>query len=135
MRPCRSIDATMFCISIIGSCLIRNPSFSSSLITVCTALIDSFSLFAPVHTIFPDEKISVAVFGVASLKTRPGNCAGLYSVSGKAFWIWARSSLWFIVTEATTFWISIVGSGVFVCSVMLVRPLLKLGYKVLYRGL
>jgi len=65
-----------------------------------------------VQTIFPEEKIRVAVFGFASLKTRPGNWAGLYSVSGNAFWIWVRSSFWFRVTDATTFWISIVGSGV-----------------------
>ena len=120
---CRSTDATMFWISISGSCFMRNPSLFRSLTTVCTAFIDSCSLLAPVQTIFPDEKIRVAVLGFASLNTSPGNWAGLYSVSGNALWIWVRSRVWFMVTEATTFSILMVGSGVLLILSTFISPL------------
>ena len=38
-----------------------------------TAFFDICSDFAPVHTIFPEEKINVAVFGLFNLNTNPGN--------------------------------------------------------------
>ncbi len=72
----------MFCIFSSGLLMIMMPPFLSSLTTFMTALFASFSDLAPVQTIFPELKISVAVFGLFSLKTRPGNCSGLYSTPG-----------------------------------------------------
>jgi hypothetical protein len=56
-----------------------------------------------VQTILPELKIKVAVLGVLSLKTKPGNWSGWYSTSTKFFVIWLRSTVWFIEAEATTF--------------------------------
>jgi hypothetical protein len=56
-----------------------------------------------VHTIFPELKISVAVFGFFSRYTSPGNCSGLYSTPGKIRTIELRSIFWFSVADATTF--------------------------------
>jgi len=58
------------------------PPFFNSLITFITALRASFSDFAPVQTILPELKISVAVFGLLSLNTNPGNRSGRYSTPG-----------------------------------------------------
>ena len=51
----------------------------------------------------PELKIRVAVFGVLSLKTRPGNWSGWYSTSTKFLVIWFRSTVWLIDADATTF--------------------------------
>ncbi|WP_455285831.1 hypothetical protein, partial [[Eubacterium] cellulosolvens] len=58
---------------------------------------------APVQTIFPELKISVAVFGFFRRYTSPGNCSGLYSTPGKTRTIELRSMFCFSVAEATTF--------------------------------
>jgi hypothetical protein len=68
-----------------------------------TALRASCSDFAPVHTIFPELKIKVAVFGLFSLNTSPGNCSGRYSTPGYPFTTAFKSTFWFSVAEATTF--------------------------------
>ena len=93
MFPPRFADATMFCITISASFLIGMPPFFSLLTTSCTASLDCFSDFAPVQTIFPELKIRVAVFGVFSLKTSPGNWSGWYSTSTKFLVIRFRSAL------------------------------------------
>jgi hypothetical protein len=68
-----------------------------------TAFLACLSDFAPVQTIFPELKISVAVFGFFSRYTSPGNCSGLYSTPGKIRTIALRSIFWFNVADATTF--------------------------------
>src|SRR3989337_856472 len=85
------------------------PSLLSSLTTLSTALRDSFSDLAPVHTIFPVPKIKVAVLGFLRRNTSPGKTLGLYSVWGNFSTIFCRSIFWFRDTEATMFWIEIVG--------------------------
>jgi len=82
IMPPRLAEATMFCIFSSGLLIIMIPPFLSSFITFITARRDSFSDFAPVQTIFPELKMSVAVLGLLSLKTRPGNCSGRYSTPG-----------------------------------------------------
>src|SRR3990172_11174900 len=81
----------------------------NSLTTFSTALLDSFSDFAPVQTILPVPKISVAVFGFLSRKTRPGKTLGLYSVCGNFSTIFCKSIFWLSETEATMFWMLMIG--------------------------
>ena len=57
----------------------------------------------PVHTIFPERKIKVAVLGDFNLKTNPGNCSGFHSVSGNFLVTSVRSIGWSTDAEATTF--------------------------------
>src|SRR4030066_1084562 len=85
------------------------PSLRSSLTTFSTALRDSFSDLAPVHTILPVPKMSVAVFGFFSLKTKPGKTLGLYSVCGNFSTIFCKSIFWLSETEATMFWMLMIG--------------------------
>src|SRR6267378_7354247 len=101
--PPRFADATMFWIVISASCWMGIPPFFNLLTTSCTAFLDWSSDFAPVQTIFPELKIKVAVFGVFSLKTSPGNWSGWYSTSTKFLVIRLRSTLWLIEADATTF--------------------------------
>ena len=51
----------------------------------------------------PSKKIKVAVFGFANLNTNPGNCSGLYSVSGNFFVISSKSIFCSTEADATTF--------------------------------
>jgi hypothetical protein len=67
------------------------PAFFSSLTTFLTALLASFSDLAPKQIILPFVKIKVAVFGRLSLKTRPWNLFGLYTVFWQVFIIVTRS--------------------------------------------
>jgi hypothetical protein len=53
----------MFWIWISGFPKITIPFLLSSSTTFMTAFLASFSDVAPVHTIFPELKINVAVFG------------------------------------------------------------------------
>ncbi len=71
--PPRLIDATIFCISTTASFFTLIPPFRSFCTTVFTALRAISSDLEPVHTILPDVKINVAVFGLFNLNTRPGN--------------------------------------------------------------
>src|SRR5213594_4039732 len=103
MRPPRPQDATIFWIMISGLPMITIPSLFSSSTTLNTAFRAWPSDFAPVHTIFPELKIRVAVFGFFNRYTRPGNCSGRYSTPGKTRTIALRSIRWFRVAEATTF--------------------------------
>ena len=57
----------------------------------------------PVHTILPELKISVPVFGLLILNTSPGNCSGRYSTPRLLFTTAFKSTFWFNVAEATTF--------------------------------
>jgi len=103
-------DATMFWTVICGFVFpVSIFLLRSSLTILWTASCACFSLFAPVETIFPELKISVAVFGFSSLNTRPGNWSGLYSTFSKVLTIWFRSIFWSRITDATTFWISTIG--------------------------
>jgi hypothetical protein len=70
--PPKVAEATMFTTFKLGFLMMIIPPFFNSLTTVKTALRLSFSDFAPVHTISPEWKISVAVFGLLILKTKPG---------------------------------------------------------------
>ena len=79
------------------------PFLLSSSTTFVTAFLDCLSDFAPVQTIFPELKISVAVLGFFSRYTSPGNCSGLYSTPGKIRTIELRSIFCFSVADATTF--------------------------------
>ncbi|MBA7643497.1 hypothetical protein ES703_51228 [subsurface metagenome] len=73
-----------------------------------------FSDLAPVQTIFPELNMRVAVLGLFSLKTRPGNFLGLYSTFLKTFMMERRSNFWSRDATATTFciWTSISLIGV-----------------------
>ena len=51
----------------------------------------------------PELNIKVAVLGFFSLKTRPGNCSGLYSTFGNAFTTEFKSIRCLRIAEATTF--------------------------------
>ena len=93
----------MFWIFSSGLLMMIMPLFLSSLMTRMTALRASFSDLAPVHTIFPELKIRVAVLGRLSRKTKPGNCSGRYSTPGYPFTTAFRSTRCFRVAEATTF--------------------------------
>ena len=99
----------MFWMLTTGFSVIWMPCCLSSLTTFSTALRDSFSDLAPVQTILPVPKIRVAVLGFLSRKTSPGNTLGLYSVWGNFATISWRSIFWFRETEATMFWILIIG--------------------------
>jgi len=99
----------MFWIFTIGFSVIWIPSLRSSLTTFSTALRDSFSDLAPVQTILPVLKIKVAVFGFLSLKTKPGNTLGLYSVCGNFSTIFCKSIFWLSDTEATMFCMQMIG--------------------------
>src|SRR5688572_22739844 len=90
------------------------PPFFSFSTTFLTAWMAIFSDFAPVHTILPELKMSVAVLGDLSLKTRPGNWSGWYSTSGKIWVIRLRFTVWLTVAEATTFSMLTIG---FVCGI------------------
>jgi hypothetical protein len=79
------------------------PLAFSSRTTFLTARLACHSDFAPVHTIFPELKISVAVFGFFSLKTRPGNCSGQYSTLANVLTTVFRSMCCPRVADATTF--------------------------------
>ena len=72
--------ATMFWMFTCGSTLILMFIFSSDFIIFRMLSWTLSMLLAPVHTIFPELKISALVFGSFILITRPGNCSGLYSV-------------------------------------------------------
>src|SRR5208337_4046428 len=93
----------------IGFSVIWMPSPRSSFTTFSTALRDSLSDLAPVQTILPVPKIKVAVFGFLSLKTKPGNTLGLYSVWGNFSTIFCKSIFWLSDTEATMFCILMIG--------------------------
>ena len=93
----------MFWIWISGFARMTMPPLLSSSTTFMIAFLASLSDFAPVQTIFPEVKISVAVFGFFSRYTSPGNCSGLYSTPGKIRTIEWRSIFWFSVADATTF--------------------------------
>src|SRR4030042_1435799 len=92
-----------------GFSVITMPWLRSSFTTFSTALRDSFSDLAPVHTILPVPKIKVAVFGFFRRKTRPGKTLGLYSVCGNFSTIFWRSIFWLSETEATMFWMLMIG--------------------------
>ena len=79
------------------------PPFLSSFTTFMTARFASFSDLAPVQTIFPELKMRVAVLGLLSRKTKPGNCSGRYSTPGYPFTTAFKSTFWFSVADATTF--------------------------------
>jgi hypothetical protein len=68
--------ATTFTISIFGLESRIIPRSLSSTAIISIAFRACFSDLAPVHTIFPELKMRVAVFGRLSLKTRPGNLFG-----------------------------------------------------------
>jgi hypothetical protein len=93
----------MFTTFTSGLLMMMIPPFFSSLTTFITALWDSFSDFAPVQTILPVLKISVAVLGLLSLNTSPGNRSGRYSTPGCPFTTAFKSTFWFKVADATTF--------------------------------
>src|SRR5665648_277018 len=99
----------MFWIIITGFSVIWMPSPRSSLTTFSTALRDSFSDLAPVHTILPVLKISVAVLGFFMRNTKPGKTLGLYSVWGNFSTIFCKSIFWLNETEATMFCILMIG--------------------------
>ena len=109
ISPPSAAEATMFWMLTTGFSVIWMPWLLSSLTTFSTALRDSFSDLAPVQTIFPVPKIRVAVLGFLRRKTSPGNTLGLYSVWGNFSTICCRSIFWFRDTEATMFWMAIVG--------------------------
>jgi hypothetical protein len=79
------------------------PFLLSSSTTLMTAFFAWASDLAPVHTIFPELKMSVAVLGFFRRYTSPGNCSGLYSTPGKSRTIELRSIFCFRVADATTF--------------------------------
>ena len=99
----------MFWMFTMGFSVICMPSLRSSLTTFSTALRDSFSDLAPVHTIFPVPKMSVAVLGFFRRKTKPGKTEGLYSVCGNFSTIFCKSIFWLSETEATIFCILMIG--------------------------
>src|SRR3990170_870514 len=105
----------MFWIVTTGFSIIWIPWLLNSLTTFSTALRDSFSDLAPVHTILPVPKIRVAVFGFFRRKTKPGKTLGLYSVWGNFSTIFWRSIFWFKETEATIFWMRINGFPLLIC--------------------
>src|SRR3989344_3950791 len=70
----------MFCTVIFGTSVILTPIFPICLITCAITSLTCATLFVPVQTRFPDEKTKTADFGSLILKTKPGNCSGLYSV-------------------------------------------------------
>src|SRR3972149_3988316 len=92
-----------------GFSVITMPWLRSSFTTFSTALRDSFSDLAPVQTILPVPKIKVAVLGFLRRNTSPGNTLGLYSVWGNFSTIFCKSIFWFRDTDATMFWIEIIG--------------------------
>ena len=51
----------------------------------------------------PELMMRVAVLGLLSLKTRPGNCLGLYSTFLNTFMMSSRLIFWSRLAEATTF--------------------------------
>ena len=68
-----------------------------------------FAYWWPVHTILPVPKMRVAVLGFFNLKTRPGKTLGLYSVWGNFSTIFCKSIFWLRETEATMFWMLMIG--------------------------
>ena len=107
--PPRFIAATMFWTVTVASFRMSMPPFLSFFTTVSTASAAiSFDL-EPVHTILPVLNIRVAVFGTASLNTKPGNRSGWYSVPGNFSWMSRRSIVWPTDAVATTFSILITG--------------------------
>jgi len=118
----------MFWMFTMGFSVIWMPWPLSSLTTFSTADRDSFSDFAPVQTILPVPKIKVAVFGFFNRKTRPGKTLGLYSVWGNFSTIFCRSIFWFKETDATIFWMEILGVRLLISdSLFRVFPYIK-GY-------
>src|SRR4030042_6331478 len=99
----------MFWMFTIGFSVIWMPSLRSSLTTFSTALRDSFSDLAPVHTILPVPKMSVAVLGFLRRNTKPGKTLGLYSVCGNFSTIFCKSIFWLSETEATMFCMLMMG--------------------------
>lgn len=67
------------------------------------AVLDSSSLLAPVHTIFPEEKTKAVVLGLLIFMMAAANRFGLYSVFLAFNAIFFRSSLHFRFTVETMF--------------------------------
>ncbi len=59
--------------------------FFSVLITCSITSLTCATDFVPVQTRLPEEKTNTADFGSLTLRTKPGNCSGLYSVLGIVF--------------------------------------------------
>ncbi len=98
-------EATMFCTSIFGLSVIFTLIFFNCLITDWMTSLTWAMDFVPVQTSFPEEKTRTADFGFFTLRTRPGNCSGLYSVLLCVLANFVREMGFPKAVVATIFWI------------------------------